>query len=149
MATQLKKVVMPVQQPVQREKARVITEEEKKFNAFIVLRQARANKRLFGRREKKKREAEDKDKQKCYVANAGNKKVCAISTVYYYCGLVVTSVKQLYPPPKLVVFQCHVFAVHIMHLRKHEWNEILNKFSGFLKWITIRFEINMLGPGIV
>ncbi|XP_025115576.1 60S ribosomal protein L13-like [Pomacea canaliculata] len=62
MATQLKKVVMPVQQPVQREKARVITEEEKKFNAFIVLRQARANKRLFGRREKKKREAEDKDK---------------------------------------------------------------------------------------
>ncbi|XP_076449920.1 large ribosomal subunit protein eL13-like [Babylonia areolata] len=63
MAKQLtRNTVMPVVDPVRREKARAITDEEKKFKAFIVLRQARINKKLFGKREKKRREAEEKDK---------------------------------------------------------------------------------------
>merc|ERR1719242_2473082 len=44
---------MPIVDPIRREKARAITEDEKKFKAFIVLRQARINKKLFGKREKK------------------------------------------------------------------------------------------------
>ncbi|KAL8575904.1 60S ribosomal protein L13 [Nucella lapillus] len=63
LATQLKgKFVMPVVDKVHRDKARPITDDEKKFKAFIVLRQARINKKLFGKREKKRREAEEKDK---------------------------------------------------------------------------------------
>nr|KAG5707495.1 hypothetical protein BaRGS_011999 [Batillaria attramentaria] len=63
MATQLKsKDVMPIRSLPRREKARAITDEEKKFKAFIVLRQARINQKLFGKREKKRREAEEKDK---------------------------------------------------------------------------------------
>jgi large subunit ribosomal protein L13e len=63
MATQLaSKDVMPIRQVVRREKARAITDDEKKFKAFVVLRQARINAKLFGKREKKKREAEEKDK---------------------------------------------------------------------------------------
>ncbi|MCI3325507.1 60S ribosomal protein L13, partial [Escherichia coli] len=63
MATQLKtSEVMPIQQPTRREKARPITDDEKKFKAFIVLRQARINQKLFGQREKKKRDTEDKEK---------------------------------------------------------------------------------------
>ena len=63
LATQLKRrPVMPISDPVRREKARAITDEEKNFKAFIVLRQARINKKLYGKREKKRREAEEKDK---------------------------------------------------------------------------------------
>lgn len=63
MATQLKtSEVMPIQLPPRREKARPITDDEKKFKAFIVLRQARINQKLFGQREKKKRDTEDKEK---------------------------------------------------------------------------------------
>ena len=64
MATQLqtRPNVMPITQVVRREKARAITDDEKKFKAFIVLRQARINKKLFGKREKKRRETEEKDK---------------------------------------------------------------------------------------
>ena len=64
MATQLqtRPNVMAISAPQRREKARAITDEEKKFKAFIVLRQARINKKLFGKREKKRREAEEKDK---------------------------------------------------------------------------------------
>lgn len=44
---------MPVKVAPRKEKARPITAEEKKFSAFTALRQARANKRLKGYREKK------------------------------------------------------------------------------------------------
>ena len=47
MATQLTGDVMPIVNIHQPEKARPITEEMKKFNAFSTLRQARANKRYF------------------------------------------------------------------------------------------------------
>ena len=47
-----------------KEKARVITEEDKKFKAFVVLRQARAKQRLHGIREKKAREAAEADGKK-------------------------------------------------------------------------------------
>ena len=59
MATQLPGAVMPISQPVKREKARAVTEDETKYSVFIAMRQARANQRLFGVREKKRREAEE------------------------------------------------------------------------------------------
>ncbi|KAK7114886.1 large ribosomal subunit protein eL13-like [Littorina saxatilis] len=63
MATQLTRAsIMPISDPIRREKARAITTDEKKFKAFIVLRQARINKKLFGKREKKRREAEEDKK---------------------------------------------------------------------------------------
>ncbi|WP_278924633.1 ribosomal protein L13e, partial [Pseudophaeobacter profundi] len=43
LATQLKTVVMPINQPQVRPKARVFSEEEKKFSAFTALRKARAD----------------------------------------------------------------------------------------------------------
>ena len=49
MASQLLGPLMPIKQVVHNEKARAITESEKKFSAFIALRQARANKRLKGK----------------------------------------------------------------------------------------------------
>merc|ERR1712062_969594 len=48
--------------PAKAEKARAITEEDKKFSAFTALRVARANKKLQGYREKKAREAEAEKK---------------------------------------------------------------------------------------
>uniref|UniRef100_A0A1W7R9S6 60S ribosomal protein L13 n=1 Tax=Hadrurus spadix TaxID=141984 RepID=A0A1W7R9S6_9SCOR len=57
LATQLQGTVMPVHQPIKREKARVPSEEEKNFKAFITLRQARAHGRLWGKRQKKAKEA--------------------------------------------------------------------------------------------
>ena len=57
LATQLKGPVMPIRQVHKREKARAITAQEKKFSAFTTLRQARADKRLKGYREKKAKEA--------------------------------------------------------------------------------------------
>lgn len=57
MATQLKGVIMPVKKAFRREKARVPSEEEKKFNAFVTLRVARADARLWGKRQKKAKEA--------------------------------------------------------------------------------------------
>ncbi|XP_074645040.1 large ribosomal subunit protein eL13-like [Tubulanus polymorphus] len=63
MATQLKgKLVMPIKQTVRHEKPRAITEEEKKYSVFTALRKARANKRLYGLRQKKAREAEEANK---------------------------------------------------------------------------------------
>jgi large subunit ribosomal protein L13e len=62
-ATQLKgNVVMPIVVVPKREKARPITAEEKKFSAFVALRQARSNQRLAGARAKKAKEGgEDAD----------------------------------------------------------------------------------------
>ena len=57
--TQLQGTIMPIQDVYRPEKARPITDEEKKFSAFNTLRQARAYARLFGIRAKKAREAEE------------------------------------------------------------------------------------------
>jgi len=59
LATQLKGTVMPVHAVHKREKARAITPEEKKFSAFVALRQARAHQRLAGARAKKAKEGGD------------------------------------------------------------------------------------------
>jgi len=60
LATQMKgKRVMPIVDLPKREKARAITEEERKFSAFVALRQARAHRRLAGARAKKAKEGGD------------------------------------------------------------------------------------------
>merc|ERR1711893_495860 len=46
MATQLTGPIMPIKTTYKREKARKISDEEKKYSAFTALRQARAHKRL-------------------------------------------------------------------------------------------------------
>lgn len=51
-------------QVYKKEKARVITEEEKNFKAFATLRMARANARLFGIRAKRAKEAAEQDVEK-------------------------------------------------------------------------------------
>jgi len=56
-ATQMKgKKVMPIFVIPKRDKARAITEEERKYSAFVALRQARAHLRLAGARAKKAKE---------------------------------------------------------------------------------------------
>lgn len=60
LAQQLTGTLLPLvrnKKSLKSEKARVPTEEEKKFHAFHTLRRARANKRLVGIREKKAKEA--------------------------------------------------------------------------------------------
>ncbi|XP_015586241.1 60S ribosomal protein L13 [Cephus cinctus] len=58
LATQVKGQVMPVRrQPPARSKARVITEDEKKFSAYVTLRKARADARLVGIRAKRVKDA--------------------------------------------------------------------------------------------
>lgn len=52
---------MPIKEIVRHEKARKITDAEKKFSAFTALRQARANQRLVGYREKKAKEKATED----------------------------------------------------------------------------------------
>ena len=50
--------LLPLLQVHKKEKARVISEDEKNFKAFASLRMARANARLFGIRAKRAKEAE-------------------------------------------------------------------------------------------
>ncbi|XP_063045101.1 large ribosomal subunit protein eL13 [Engraulis encrasicolus] len=64
MATQLAGPIMPIKNVHKKEKARVITEDEKKFKAFASLRMARANARLFGIRAKRAKEAAEQDVEK-------------------------------------------------------------------------------------
>ncbi|XP_077570012.1 large ribosomal subunit protein eL13 [Stigmatopora nigra] len=64
MATQLKGPVLPIKQLIKKEKARVITEDEKNFKAFASLRMARAHARLFGIRAKRAKEAAEQDIEK-------------------------------------------------------------------------------------
>ncbi|XP_060796814.1 large ribosomal subunit protein eL13 [Neoarius graeffei] len=64
MATQLTGPVMPIKNVRKKDKARMITEEEKKFNAFASLRMARANARLFGIRAKRAKEAAEQEVEK-------------------------------------------------------------------------------------
>lgn len=51
-------------QVYKKERARVISEDEKNFKAFASLRMARANARLFGIRAKRAKEAADQDIEK-------------------------------------------------------------------------------------
>lgn len=51
-------------QVYKREKARVISEDEKNFKAYASLRMARANARLFGIRAKRAKEAAEQDVEK-------------------------------------------------------------------------------------
>lgn len=58
LAVKIKKAVMPLKRrKMVKEKARVPTEKEKHFSAYMALRQARANARLVGYRAKKAKEA--------------------------------------------------------------------------------------------
>lgn len=56
LAKQLEGHVLPPVSGFKPEKARVPTDDEKKHKAFVVLRQARRNKKLLGMREKKRKE---------------------------------------------------------------------------------------------
>merc|ERR1712127_805062 len=62
MAKQLAGTLIPIKDTFRPQKPRVPTEMERKHNAFIALRQARVNKKLAGSREKKRREAEEANK---------------------------------------------------------------------------------------
>ncbi|XP_054947690.1 60S ribosomal protein L13-like [Physeter macrocephalus] len=64
LATQLTGPVMPIRNIYKKEKARVITEEEKNFKAFASLRMAHANARLFGIWAKRAKEAAEQDVEK-------------------------------------------------------------------------------------
>ena len=64
MAKQFSGDVMPITQAYRSDKARKITDEDRKFSAFTALRQARANKKLAGYREKKAREKAEEESAK-------------------------------------------------------------------------------------
>jgi len=64
LATQLQGQVQPILQTRQAEKARKVTEEEKKISVFNSMRIARANARLVGIRAKRAKEAAETDKMK-------------------------------------------------------------------------------------
>lgn len=57
LATQLKGKLLPLVDVKKPEKARAITEEERKVKCYDRLRQARAHQRLAGKRAKKAKEA--------------------------------------------------------------------------------------------
>lgn len=64
MAVQLQGPVMPIRQPRPSAQARAVTEDEKKYSVFEVVRQARADKRLMGIREKRARQKAEEEKMK-------------------------------------------------------------------------------------
>ena len=64
LATQLTGPVMPIWKVYKKEKARVITEEEKNFKAFASLLMARTNARLFGIQAKRAKEAAEQGVEK-------------------------------------------------------------------------------------
>lgn len=74
LATQLKTKVMPIRQPKVHLKARVITEEEKKFSAYAALRKARADQRLVGIRAKRLKEAAENPDDVTKAGKEGKKK---------------------------------------------------------------------------
>lgn len=74
LATQLKTKVMPIRQPKVHLKARVITEEERKFSAYAALRKARADQRLVGIRAKRLKEAAENPDDVTKAAKEGKKK---------------------------------------------------------------------------
>lgn len=69
--TQLLGEVLPIRQPSIRTKARVPTEEEKKFEAYVTIRKARADARLVGIRAKRVKDAAENPDD---VTKAGKEK---------------------------------------------------------------------------
>lgn len=61
LATQLTTPLMPVRAVFKKEKARAISDAERKYSAFVALRQARAHSRLAGKRAKKAKEGGEGD----------------------------------------------------------------------------------------
>merc|ERR1711963_1189838 len=61
---QLAGPILPIQKSFKPEKARVPSADEKNHKTFVALRQARVNKKLQGMREKKAREAAEKEANK-------------------------------------------------------------------------------------
>ncbi|CAK8696070.1 large ribosomal subunit protein eL13-like [Clavelina lepadiformis] len=59
MATQFEGDILPIKDTFKPEKARAISEEERKHSVFQAQRMARSNAKLFGIRAKRKREAEE------------------------------------------------------------------------------------------
>lgn len=55
---------MPIRKPRPRAQARAITEDEKKYSVFQALRQARADKKMLGIREKRARMKAEEEKMK-------------------------------------------------------------------------------------
>lgn len=64
LATQLKSEVLPIRQLTRKEKARAITDQERKFSSFAMLRKVRADARMWGIREKKAKEKAEAEKNK-------------------------------------------------------------------------------------
>jgi large subunit ribosomal protein L13e len=64
LATQLKTEVLPIRQPARKQKSRAITDKERKFNSFNMLRKVRADARMWGIREKKAKEKAEAEKNK-------------------------------------------------------------------------------------
>eukprot|EP00794_Sanderia_malayensis_P019075 gene19075-20990_t len=64
MATQLQGQVQPILQTKRAEKARAVTEDEKKYSVFSTMRIARANARLVGIRAKRAKEAAENEQMK-------------------------------------------------------------------------------------
>ncbi|CAE1167766.1 RP-L13e [Acanthosepion pharaonis] len=66
LATQLKGPVMPIVNKLKKDKPRKVTREMRRFKAYYTLATARADKRCFGRRQRRaeKRAAEEESKKK-------------------------------------------------------------------------------------
>merc|ERR1711962_635433 len=64
LAKQISGDLLPIEKTFKPEKARVPTEDEKKHQAFVALRQARTNAKLLGKREKKEDEEEEEEEGK-------------------------------------------------------------------------------------
>lgn len=60
----MKKEVLPIRQLTRKEKARAITDKERKFGSFNMLRKVRADARMWGIREKKAKEKAEAEKNK-------------------------------------------------------------------------------------
>ncbi|GJQ68749.1 RpL13 [Trypoxylus dichotomus] len=73
-ASQLMGKVLPIHQATLRTKARVPTEDEKKFSAFTILRKARADARLVGIRAKRAKDAAENSEDVTKAATKEPKK---------------------------------------------------------------------------
>ncbi|KAB0348471.1 hypothetical protein FD754_013328 [Muntiacus muntjak] len=110
LATQLTGPVMPIRNVYKKEKARVITEEEKNFKAFASLRMARANARLFGIRAKRAKEAAEQDcpcDLRCVRSQGlgGPRGGPEVKALWYLGGLCLVSVLvQTLQPRRCCVF---------------------------------------------
>ncbi|XP_066141775.1 large ribosomal subunit protein eL13 [Euwallacea fornicatus] len=73
-ATQLTGEVLPIKQPAIRSKARIPTEDEKKYTAYVTLRKARADARLVGIRAKRAKDAAENPEDVTKAATGKEKK---------------------------------------------------------------------------